>query len=105
MQSKLVRILDEGTDTVFAVSKFEESDRELLEKTGWGLSPELTMIIRIGPDVASSMATFHVPQYDIEERSAKLGYNHTTHGLVAMVKEIDFDKIPEVLDVRDFQIE
>lgn len=100
-KSKLIRVLDEGTDMVFMVSKFEASDIELLGLKGWKLSPELTMITNIGPAVACSLSTFKFPHHDIRERSEKLRYSHTTHGLAKVVKDLDFDDIPDTIDVED----
>lgn len=110
-QSKIVTVLDRGTKMVFIITKFESSDSEILMSRGWKLSKELTMITEIGTKVSStilnegivksSMSVFDYPRYDIEMRTDKLSYTHTTHALAKMVRDMSFDEIPDVIDVRD----
>ena len=95
--SKLVRVLDKGTDMVFMVTKFGPEDKELLARTGWQLSSNLAMITTIGPQVASSMSTFGYPEYDIPERTALMKFNKTTRGIARMAREKD---IPDLVDLR-----
>jgi len=92
-------VKDDGTDMVFMITKFELSDVELLALRGWKLSPELTMITNIGPKASSSISTFRHPQYDIEERSEKLGYSHTTKNLTKVVKDMHFGDIPDEINL------
>ena len=108
VESKFVRVLDEGTDMVFIITKFEPSDAEFLALKGWEYSPELTMITNIGNQasssitkgrISSSISEFRYPPYDIEERSGKLGSNHTTHGLATVVREMNFDEIPNKINL------
>jgi len=104
VESKLVIVLDEGTNMLFLVTKFEESDTEMLASKGWEFSPELTIITSIGPEARSSMSVFDYPRYDIERRTGKLSYNHTTHGLAEVVKDMDFESIPDVIDVENMML-
>ena len=113
VKSKFVRVLDDGTDMVFIITKFEPSDADFLASKGWQYSPELTMITSIGNQasssitkgsVKSSISKFAYPPYDIEERSGKLGSNHTTHGLATVVRDMTFDEIPDKIDVTDIDL-
>lgn len=112
--SKIVTVLDEGTKMVFMITKFEASDAEILKSRGWKLSDELTMITEVGIKVCSamlnegiaksSMSVFNFPKYDVGERSGKLHYSHTTHGLAKVVRDMNFDEIPDVIDVESVDI-
>lgn len=113
VKSKFVNVLDKGTDMLFIITKFEPSDAESLASRGWQYSPELTMITNIGNQarssfvkgrVSSSISKFSYPPCDVEDRSGKLGSNHTTHGLAVVVREMDFDEIPDVIDVEDIEL-
>lgn len=101
VKSKFVRVLDEGTDMVFIITKFEPSDTEFLALKGWKYTPDLTIMTSIGNKVASSISKFNHPPYDIEERSENLGYSHTTHALAKVVRGMNFDEIPDMIDVED----
>ena len=112
--TKLITVLDKGTKMVFMITKFEASDAEILMSRGWKLSEELTMITEVGTKVCSAMlnegtaksslSVFNYPQYDIGERSGKLHYSHTTHALAKVVRDMSFDEIPDVIDVKDVDI-
>ena len=95
--SKLVRVLDEGTDMVFMITKFDLEDKELLARTGWELTSNLAIITTIGPQVASSMSTFKYPEYDIPERTSIMRFNKTTKGVALVAREKD---IPDLVDLR-----
>lgn len=111
--STLVTVLDKGTKMLFMITKFEASDDEILKSRGWLLSEELTIITEIGNKASStilsegvaksSMSKFDFPVYDIKERSDKLGYSHTTDALARVVKNMNFDEIPDVIDVSDIK--
>lgn len=100
VDAKLVRVRDRGTDMVFMVAKFEEKDRELLEKTGWSISDKLSIIATLGDKLAGSISTFNHPTYDIVERSDTLSYNGTTEGVAVFVRDTKFEDIPDVIDLR-----
>lgn len=114
VQSKLVIVLDDGTKMVFMITKFEASDTEILKSRGWKVSDELTMITEVGIKVCSAMlnegiakssiSVFNFPKYDVEERSGKLHYSHTTHALAKVVRNMKFDEIPDVINVEDVDI-
>lgn len=104
VKSKLVRVLDKGTEMVFMVTKFEPSDIELLNLKGWEYSPDLTVITDIGISARSSISAFKLPQFDIEDRSDKLRYNHTTHGLASKVKSMYFDEIPDEINLTGLDL-
>lgn len=114
VESKFVIVIDEGTRTTFLITKFDiDKDADMLSNTGWGFDPEnpdaLTMVTHFGPEVKSSvgessMGTFKVPRYDIPERSGVLDANHTTIGLVTVIRNMSLESIPDVLDVRDVKI-
>ena len=100
VESKLVRVLDEGTDMVFMVVKFEEEDRALLFKAGWELNDNLCAIVALGNEFRGAMSTFQHPPYDITERTGELGYNSTTTGVAMVVRDHDFESIPNTIDLR-----
>ena len=100
-KSTLVRVLDEGTNMLFLVVKFEQDDAELLSAKGWAYSPELSIIAAIGPTIQASMSIFEHPVYDIKERSKVLDVNHTTVSLAEIIKDTPFDEISEIIDVTD----
>ena len=104
VKSKFVRVLDDGTDMVFIITKFEPSDAQFLDLKGWKYTPELTMITNIGNKASSSISKFSYPPYDIEERSGKLGSSHTTHGLATVVREMNFDEIPDKINLTGLKL-
>lgn len=100
VKSKLVRVLDEGTDMVFIVAKFEEEDRVLLFKAGWELNDNLCMIATVGNRFKGSMSTFGHPSYDIPERTGELDMNSTTIGVATVTRDMKFGDIPNTIDLR-----
>lgn len=103
-ESKLVIVLDEGTNMLFMVTKFKKSDVKLLRTKGWEFSPDLTLITDVGLKARSAMSVFNHPKYDVPERTGILDYNHTTHGLAEVVKGMNFESIPDVIDVTDMKL-
>jgi len=113
-QSKFATVLDKGTKMLFMITKFEASDADILMSRGWKLSEELTMITEVGTKVCSamlnegiaksSMSVFNFPKYDVEERTGKLHYTHTTHALAKVVRSMKFDEIPDVINVEGVDI-
>ena len=103
-ESKLVIVLDEGTNMLFLVTKFKKSDVKLLRSKGWEFSPKLTMITDIGLKARSAISVFDNPKYDVPNITGTLDYNHTSHGLAEVVKDIDFESIPDVIDVTNMKV-
>jgi len=101
VKSKLVKIHDEGTEFVICVTKFEESDRELVRRSGWEVKDTLTLITELGNEARSVMSNFHYPEYDIPERTGKMGVNGTTLKMTEQLSIIPFDDIPHDWDVRN----
>mgnify|MGYP000672059624 CR=1 FL=1 len=52
----------------------------------------------------SSMSVFNFPKYDVDERTGKLNNSHTTHALAKGVRSMNFDEIPDVIDVESVDI-
>lgn len=103
-ESKLVVVLDEGTNMLFMVTKFKKSDIKLLRTKGWEFSPALTIITDVGLKARSAISVFDRPRYDVPERTGILDYNHTSHGLAEVVKAMDFESIPDVIDVTNMKL-
>ena len=100
--------MDEGTHFDVLVTKFDESDKVILDHSGWKLSDELTLVTLITPKVYSAMSTFDVPKYDLEER----GDINVTHTSIAMCWFFAKCKwtdercdIPDMLDVTTVDID
>ena len=89
-----------GTEMFFLIGKFEESDREILSKAGWELSRELTLVVDLYSSRAG-LSEWSYPPYDLTNRS-NLGVNHTTLNLVNIVKRMDIDDIPDILNILDY---
>lgn len=102
VKSKIVTVRDTGTRMEFLISKFEEKDKEKLSKTGWGLSPTLTLIVRLESSVEASMSHFVCPEFDIPERG-NLGVNHTTVELAKYVRSHNIEEMPDTIDLIDFK--
>lgn len=100
VKSKLVKIYDKGTEFVICITKFEESDQELLERAGWKVEDTLTLITELGNEARSAISNFHCPPYDIPERTGKMGVNRTTLKMTEQLSRIPFDDIPHNWDVR-----
>lgn len=101
VKSKLVKIHDEGTEFVICISKFEESDQELLERSGWKVEDTLTLITELGNEARSAISNFHYPPYDIPERSGKMHVDGTTLKMTEQLSKIPFDDIPSNWNVRN----
>jgi len=103
MKIKTVRILDSATEVWYLIGKPDSSDYELMESTGWGVQP-VTLLINLkrGGGVEGCMATFRgsIP-YDLQEYGP-LDVNGTTIKLAEIVRDMPFEDIPEVLDVRKY---
>lgn len=103
VKSKLIEVRDDGTHMVFLVTKFEHDDEYLVNRTGWELTNKLCVVTALGNEARSTMGTFGYPQYDVEEHTGKLGFNHTTAGVVMAIANMSFEDIPDVVDARDHE--
>ena len=104
VKSKLVKVKDEGTEMVFLVTKFEMEDIVYAGMAGWNLSDRLCVVTALGNEARSVIGTFKFPQYDIPERTGKLGFNHTTAGVVEAITGMKFEDIPATIDERDHEL-
>ena len=104
VESKLVKVKDEGTEMVFLVTKFEMEDIVYAGLAGWNLSDRLCVVTALGDKARSVIGTFKFPQYDIHERTGKLGFNHTTAGVVEAIAGMKFEDIPATIDARDHEL-
>lgn len=97
MRVKAVHVLDAGTDVFFLVGKMDESDSEWMRWAGWGGEP--TLILKPRNDLTYAVIShFSCPEVDIEEKGMSL--DSTVLGLVNAVKDLDFEELPELLDLR-----
>lgn len=103
VESKLIKVKDEGTEMVFLVTKFDVGDTGYIEKCGWEITDRLCVVTALGNEARSVIGTFKYPQYDIPERTGKLHFNHTTAGIVEAITEMNFDDIPAMIDVRNHE--
>ncbi|MCK4518354.1 hypothetical protein KAT92_06260 [Candidatus Babeliales bacterium] len=103
VKSKIIEVRDEGTHMVFLVTKFEPDDEQILALTGWELTDRLCVVTALGDEARSTMGTFRHPRYDVIERTSKLGFNHTTAGVVTAIASTPFEDIPDVVDARDYE--
>lgn len=98
-KSKLVRVLDDMTDMIFLVTKFDEGDKELLSQTGWDLDPKLTLLTVMGPKVHASMSTFSHPAYDLQDRG-NIKPNGTTTKFSKLAASLTIEELPEKVDLE-----
>ena len=103
VESKLVKVKDEGTEMVFLVTKFDLGDCAFLDRAGWEITDGLCVVTALGNEARSVIGTFKYPHYDIPERTGKLGFNHTTAGVVEAISEMIFEDIPMMIDARDHE--
>lgn len=99
-KSKLINVHDKDTTMLFLITKFEPAEAATLLSQGWKFSPELTVVTDIGAQAKSAISNFSHPKYDIEKRSGILDYNYTTRVFVGLVKNMNFDELPDEIDVR-----
>ena len=114
VKSKFVTVIDEDTRATFLITKFDvDKDTDMLSDTGWALDPEnpdtLTMVTLFGPKVKSSagkssIGTFKVPEYNITGRSGVLDADHNTICLIAVVRDMPLESIPDVLNIIDVKM-
>ena len=104
VESKLIKVKDDGTEMVFLVTKFDIGDSGFIEHAGWDVSDRLCIVTALGNQARSAMGTFKFPQYDIPERTGKLGFNHTTAGVVEAIAGMKFEDIPMMIDARDHEL-
>lgn len=103
VESKLVKVKDEGTEMVFLVSKFDMGDTGYIEACGWEVTNRLCVVTALGNEAKSVIGTFRYPQYDIPGRTGKLDFNHTTAGVVEAISCMNFDDIPATIDARNHE--
>jgi len=97
MKIKPVRVLDAGTDVFFLVGKVDESDGEWMRWSGWGGYP--TLVVKMRAERTWAMIShFDCPEIDIEERGFSL--DSTILGFVNAVKDLSFEQIPDLIDLR-----
>ena len=100
---KTVKVLDIGTKMYFLIGRPEPSDLDMLESTGWGVQP-VTLIINIkgGGGIEGCMSTFRgYVENDLQEYGP-LSVSGTTVKLAKIVRDMELDNIPDVLDVRKY---
>ena len=97
MRIKAIHVLDAGTDVYFLVGKMDESDAEWMRWAGWGGEP--TLILKPRNDLTYAIIShFSCPEVDIEEKGMSL--DSTVLGLVKAVKDLPFEDLPELVDLR-----
>ncbi len=97
MKVKAVHVLDSGTDVFFLVGKMDASDEEWMNWAGWSGSP--TLIVKPRSDMTYAVIShFSCPQVDISEKGMSL--DSTVLGLVNAVKDLAFEQIPGLVDLR-----
>ena len=103
MKTKVIKVLDEMTEVFYLVGKPEPSDREMLERTGWG-DQAVTLLVKIlgGGGCEACLSTFkgYVP-YDLENNGT-ITVDGTSIRLATIVRDISYKDIPETLDVRKY---
>ena len=99
MRIKAIHVLDDGTDVWYLVGKPDESDDEWMRATGWG--GNITLIVHQvgGGFTQAAISHFSVPEIDLRERG-NVDINHTSVGLVEAVKDLGFDDLSELVDLR-----
>ena len=103
VKSKLIEVRDDGTHMVFLVTKFEPGDEQFVNRAGWKVTDRLCIVTALGNEARSTMSEFHCPQYDVQERTGELHFNHTTAGVVEAISSMVFEDIPDVVDARDHE--
>jgi len=97
MRIKAVHVLDSWTDVFFLVGKMDALDEEWMRWAGWSGKP--TLIVKPCNDLAYAIIShFNCPQNDIPEKGMSL--DSTVLGLVNAVKDVPFEHIPELIDLR-----
>jgi len=99
-KSKLVRVLDDMTDMIILVTKFDEGDKELLLQTGWTLEPKLTLLTVMGPEVKAAISTFGHPSYDLKARG-NIKPSGTTMKFSKFAASLTIEEMPEKVDLQD----
>lgn len=103
MRMKTVKVLDDATEVWYLIGRPEASDREMLERTGWDDQP-VNLLVKIlgGGGCESCISTFkgYIP-YDIEEYGT-ISLDSTAIKLATIVRDLPFEEIPTVLDVRKY---
>lgn len=97
MRIKPIHVLDAGTDVYFLVGKMDESDSDWMRWAGWGGEP--TLILKPRNDLTYAIIShFSCPEVDIPEKGMSL--DSTVLGLVNAVKDLCFEELPELVDLR-----
>lgn len=97
MRVKAVHVLDAGTDVFFLVGKMDGSDVEWMRWAGWGGEP--TLILKPRNDLTYAIIShFSCPEVDIPEKG--MGLDSTVLGLVNAVKDLPFEELPDLVDLR-----
>ena len=102
MRVKTVKVLDDATEMWFLVGKPDLLDQGMLESVGWEPSVTLLVHIRSGGGAEACMSTFkgHI-EYDLQEYGP-LEVSGTTVKLAKITRDMLFEDIPMVLDVRNY---
>ena len=104
VESKLIKVKDDGTEMVFLVTKFDIGDSGYLNNSGWDVTDRLCVVTALWNQARSVIGTFKFHQYDIPERTGKLDFNHTTAGVVEAIAGMKFEDIPATIDARDHEL-
>lgn len=101
MKVKTVKVLDDATEMWFLVGKPDSEDQEMLESIGWELDVTLLVHLKGGGGVEGCMSPFDgLIEYDLQEYGP-LEVSGTTVKLAKITRDMLFEDIPTVLDVRE----
>lgn len=105
MKTKIVKILDVATTMWFLLGKPEESDSDWMRDIGWGGQP-INLLVHLvsGGGIEGCMSTFRGSiEYDLQTYGP-LSLSGTTVKLAKAVRDLKFEELPAILDVRKNEI-
>jgi hypothetical protein len=100
MRIKAIHVLDDATDVYYLVGKPDENDEAWMRWAGWGMG--ITLIVRPigGGGAQAAISSFGGNmEYDLTDKGP-VDVNSTSLGLVEAVRDLDFDDLPELVDLR-----
>jgi hypothetical protein len=98
MRTKVINVLDEGTDIYYVITQFEQSDHEICKKIG--IPTNYTIINQISGSYTSTIAAYNFDPRYFENRVKENFIHGTDRAVVTMLHFIkDVKHIPDQVNV------